>query len=105
MVYYHGSPNLFTEFDLDRSRNFAKSIHFSPHKMYAIAFATEKTINKKGYLYTVNIEGHESLEYHKSMSNVCLNNLSKVTIIKVEEVSEKDYNVEKTVNLCASRQI
>ena len=91
MLYYHGSPKLFKEFDVEKASKDLKVIHFSPHINYAKVFAVKQT--GRGWLYTVNIKGQENLKYSPFMQNVCIKDLSIVKILKAELITEKDCTI------------
>ena len=88
MEYYHGSPEKFKVFDLSKSKSeFTKVIHLTPHRHYAIDFATKDT--GSGYLYTVKIKGEDpNIQYHEWMSNVSFAQIDNLEITNIEFVSK-----------------
>ena len=88
MNYYHGSPEKFDKFDLSKSKSeFVKVIHLTPHKKYAIDFATK--YSGSGYLYTVNVKDEDSnRQYHESMSNVSFAQTDNLEITNIEFVTK-----------------
>lgn len=88
MEYYHGSPEKFEQFDLTKSKSeFTKVIHLTPHRHYAIDFATKD--NGSGYLYTVIVKNEDpNRQYRESMSNVSFAQIDNLEIINTEFVSK-----------------
>lgn len=88
MNYYHGSPEKFDQFDLTKSKSeFVKVIHLTPHRHYAIDFATKD--NGSGYLYTVIVKGDgPHRQYHSGMSNLSFAQTDNLEIINTEFVSK-----------------
>lgn len=93
MYYYHGTNVKFDKFDLSYfntglgSSTVCPVVHLTPHKHYAENAAKELSKKScKGYVYTVKIKGDSDKEYHEYMMNICLNNISIIEIINIEEV-------------------
>lgn len=80
MNYYHGSPYEFEKFNLES----ISIVHLTPHIEYAMGFAFKDS--DEGYLYEVEVKGHEHIEYTTAMSNICFASDDKLEIIKMTKV-------------------
>lgn len=83
MNYFHGSGQLFSQFDREKSKDIIKCVHLTPHKEYALSFAISNRIdNNPGYVYEVEVEGDNS-NYSETGQTIRFADLTRLKIISV----------------------
>ena len=60
-------------------------IHLTPHKEYAKHFALKDGATE-GWIYTIEVEGQEDIEYHEGAQNISTRNIDGLKILDTEKV-------------------